>query len=215
MPSPSAIIAGLRFASVHLIPLAITWHVLLLAALILLIRGSRPSRRIGATLLALPIVSASAVAFAVGNPFNGALLGATGAVLIVLAWQLDATPWQLGSTPARALGAAMIVFAWIYPHFLEGLPPRTYLWAAPVGVIPCPTLSLVIGFALFFDGVGSRSWSLVLAAVGLFYGIFGAARLGVALDVLLVGGAAALLARTLLRLRGQGPREVAAHQPSG
>ena len=92
----------------------------------------------------------------------------------------------------------MIAFAWIYPHFLEGLSPGTSLWAAPMGVIPCPTLSLVIGFALLFDGFGSRSWSLILAGVGLFYGLFGAARLGVVLDVVLVGGASALLVRTLL-----------------
>jgi len=154
----------------------------------------------GATVMALPMVSASAVAFAVGNPFNGSLLGATVAALVVLAWRFDVTPLQFGSPLARAFGAAMIAFAWIYPHFLEGLSPGTYLWAAPMGVIPCPTLSLVIGFALLFDGFGSRSWSLILAGVGLFYGLFGAARLGVVLDVVLVGGASALLVRTLLRL---------------
>ena len=70
MPSPETIVAGLRFASVRFIPLAVIWHVVLLTALILLIRGSRPSRRVGATVMALPMLSAGAVAFAVGNPFN-------------------------------------------------------------------------------------------------------------------------------------------------
>jgi hypothetical protein len=160
-------------------------------------------------------VSASAVAFAVGNPFNGSLLGAASAALILLAWRLSATPLRLGAPLARATGAVMIAFAWIYPHFLGGFPATTYLWAAPMGVIPCPTLSLVIGFALVFDAFESRSWPLVLSGVGLFYGIFGAARLGVALDVVLIGGASALLVRALLGFGGQRRRTLVAHQPSG
>ena len=49
-----------------------------------------------------------------------------------------------------------------------------------------------IGFALLGDGLGSRVWSLTLAAFGLFYGLFGVLRLGVFLDIGLVGGAVAL-----------------------
>lgn len=215
MPSPETILGGLRLASTRFISLAVIWHVVVLVFLVGLVRGGRPSRRISATVMALPIVSASAVAFAVGNPFNGSLLGVTSAALIVLAWRLDGTPLQIGSTLARSTGAVLVAFAWIYPHFLDDLPPTTYLWAAPMGVIPCPTLSLVIGLALVFDAFESRSWSLVLAGVGLFYGIFGAARLGVVLDVVLIGGASALLARALLGFGGQRRQALATPQTSG
>jgi len=88
----------------------------------------------------------------------------------------------------------MIAFATFYPHFLSDRTPVAYLYAAPTGVIPCPTLSLVIGFALLGGGLRAPVWSSVLAAVGLFYGLFGVARLGVQLDVALIAGAATLLA---------------------
>ena len=89
----------------------------------------------------------------------------------------------------------------VYPHFFGisyPLPwvfgPLAYLYAAPTGLIPCPTLSLVIGFALLGGGLGSRAWSISLAAVGLFYGLFGVMRLRVYWDIPLIFGAAALLA---------------------
>jgi hypothetical protein len=53
----------------------------------------------------------------------------------------------------------------------------------------------VIGVALVVDGLGSRAWALLLAGAGLFYGVFGVARLGVTLDVGLIVGAVGLLAR--------------------
>jgi hypothetical protein len=38
-------------------------------------------------------------------------------------------------------------------------------------------------------GLNSRAWSLGLAAIGIFYGIFGVLRLGVTIDVVLLLGA--------------------------
>ena len=50
----------------------------------------------------------------------------------------------------------------------------------PTGLVPCPTLSIVIGLALIVEGLDSRIWTSVLVgATGVFYGIFGAVRLGV------------------------------------
>jgi len=63
------------------------------------------------------------------------------------------------------------------------------------GSRPCPTLSIVIGLALVLGGLGSRAWSVVVGATGIFYGIFGAAHLGVRLDwVLLLGALMSVLA---------------------
>jgi hypothetical protein len=63
------------------------------------------------------------------------------------------------------------------------------VYAAPVGLVPCPTLSIVIGFTLLVGGFNSRKWMLILAIVGLFYGIIGYFRLGVKLDIGLIVGA--------------------------
>src|SRR5678810_80921 len=82
----------------------------------------------------------------------------------------------------RTVGAAAIAFGWVYPHFLAG-PPLAYLYAAPFGLVPCPTLAVAIGFALLAGAPNDRAWNLVLAALGLFYAAFGIARLGVWLDL--------------------------------
>jgi hypothetical protein len=91
----------------------------------------------------------------------------------------------------------MIVFGWIYPHFLEGGSWFRYLYAAPMGLIPCPTLSFTIGFAMIANGFSSRSWSLVLVVIGVFYGVFGAFRLGVSIDFVLLAGSLLLLIQAL------------------
>ena len=84
----------------------------------------------------------------------------------------------------------MIAFGWTYPHFLNVANPLEYFYAAPTGIIPCPTLSIIIGFTLALGGLRSRSWCLVLAAVGFYYGFFGALWLGVKVDWILLLAAA-------------------------
>jgi hypothetical protein len=76
--------------------------------------------------------------------------------------------------PARVLlGSALVAFGWAYPHFLPEDPASTYLYAAPLGLIPCPTLSLVLGVTIVFSNLRSRAWSVILACTALFYGALG------------------------------------------
>jgi hypothetical protein len=151
-------------------------------------------------LLAGPIASASVVAMTYGNKFNGALLGVVALALVGGALRLDSHRVRRGGLAAAILGVAMIAFGSLYPHFLESRSMTTYFFAAATGVLPCPTLSLVVGFALLGGGLGSKVWSLLLAAVGLAYGLFGFVRLGVRIDVVLVVGSVGLLVLAL-RLR--------------
>ena len=87
----------------------------------------------------------------------------------------------------------MFSFGWVYPLFLESPSLLTYLYAAPTGLIPCPTLSIVIGLTVILSGLGSRLFSLLLGVSGVFYGIFGSARLGVMIDLVLLAGALLIL----------------------
>jgi hypothetical protein len=138
-------------------------------------------------------VSVAALAFAFGNLFNGWVIAGSTLALTGLAMKSDPRPVSRGSASMRRVGVAMIAFGWLYPHFLKG-PAAAYLYASPMGLVPCPTLAVAIGFALLGNGLGSRVWSLTLAALGLCYGVFGVLRLGVFLDLGLVGGAVALAA---------------------
>jgi len=83
----------------------------------------------------------------------------------------------------------------VYPHFIQPSSVLGYLYAAPAGLIPCPTLSILIGLALIYDCFGSRSLSILLIIFGLFYGVFGVFKLKVLIDVFLLFGAMMLLVR--------------------
>jgi hypothetical protein len=84
-------------------------------------------------------------------------------------------------------GIIMFLVGWVYPHFLDSSSFFPYLYSAPTGIIPCPTLSMVIGSALILNGLGSRIVSLMLGISGILFGITGVVQLGVSIDVMLLG----------------------------
>jgi hypothetical protein len=143
-------------------------------------------------LLTLPLASVAIAAFALGNPFNGVLFAIGG--ITVLAFAAGSGAEQIGPGPlwARNAGLLMIAVAWVYPHFLTG-SHLAYLYAAPVGLVPCPTLAMAMGFVLLGAGSTARGWTLALAILGAFYGAFGVFRLGVPLDAVLIAGAITLI----------------------
>jgi hypothetical protein len=100
---------------------------------------------------------------------------------------------QLSSGWNLIAGSGMVLFGWFYPHFLETSSLVPYVYAAPTGLIPCPTLSMLTGLILMLRGLGSRTFSFVFAALGLFYGMFGVVRLGVWLDLVLLIGSLVLV----------------------
>lgn len=193
MPTPAEILQSLAAISNEQQVLAVIWHALVAAIVLGTLFGWRPTRKRGSMALAFPLLSVSVLAWLYKNPFNGLvfLLGAAG--LAFLGSRQPATAVEKSPAWASAGGVLMIAFGWVYPHFLEQASWAEYLYRAPVGLIPCPTLSLVIGFALLAKGFSSRAWANVLAALGIFYSLFGALRLGVELDIGLLVGAAALV----------------------
>jgi hypothetical protein len=151
--------------------------------------GVRPAKRVGGILLSLPLLSVSILAWITANPFNGALFALAAVALIVIAFRLPNERVQIAPVWAVCAGVIMFAFGWVYPHFLETWPVAAYLYAAPTGLVPCPTLSIVIGLALIVGAFDSRTWASVLGAMGVFYGIFGALRLNVTIDYILLLGA--------------------------
>jgi hypothetical protein len=199
MPTPQEILLGLSLIAREAWLIALGWHVVIAIALAALALGWRPRKRLAAALLALPLASASAMTWTYGNPFNGALLAGAAAAIAVLATRLPSEPVVAGRTHWRVAGGLMVAFGWVYAHFLPEQLAYAFLYAAPTGLVPCPTLATVTGFALMAGGFHSRAWSWTLAAFGLFYGLFGVLRLGVVLDVGLIAGAGSLAACPLAR----------------
>jgi hypothetical protein len=176
------------------VALAVAWHAAVAAACGALAMGWRPSRRWAAALLALPVASVGMLALRYGNGFNGLAFAGLALAMFATAVRMVPRPVAAGAGASTGTGLALIAYAWLYPHFLEPGSPALYLVAAPLGLIPCPTLSLVIGFTMLAGGLGSKTWCALLGAAGLFYGLFGVLRLGVWLDVPLAVAAVALFA---------------------
>jgi hypothetical protein len=193
MPAPEQILDGLSTIANQWWLLAAAWHVYFAVLAGGLILGVRPSKRISGVLLSLPLLSVSVLAWMAANPFNGALFALAAVALIIIALRLPDERIQMAPVWAMIAGTAMFVFGWVYPHFLDTWPAAAYLYAAPTGLVPCPTLSIVIGLALMAGALDSRAWAAVLGATGVFYGVFGALRLGVTIDFVLLLGALLVL----------------------
>ena len=194
VPSTHEILIGLSAVANEWRSVAIAWHVVLAVSLLAAVLGWRPSTRAAAYLLASPLVSVSAAAFASGNPYNGTVVTALVLALLSIASRLSREPVRLGPSGIVSPGALLVAFGWAYPHFLETDHWTAYAYAAPLGLLPCPTVSVAIGSSLILGHFGSRPWAFTLAAAGLMYGAIGAFMLGVKLDYVLLAGSLAAVA---------------------
>jgi hypothetical protein len=192
MPSAQDIVDSLTAIANEWRTTATAWHVFLGVLLLSLFMGWRPSARLLAPMLIIPLWCVSIVAGLSGNGFNSGVFAALALILGALAFTRSERPVSVGPPRLIAVGAALIVFGATYPHFVEVESWMSYAYAAPFGIVPCPTLAVVIGLSLMLNGVGSPAWSAVLAVVGVFYGLVGIVWLDVPLDGVLLAGAVAL-----------------------
>lgn len=195
VPSGHEILATLERTANDWIAVAAVWHAVLSVVLVAVVSGlSRPSKRTGAAALALLPASVSLFAWLEGSPFNGVVFAVATLVLCALALRLPNDPLERAPSWALAAGGLAFAYAWVYPHFLDDYPFFIYVAASPLGLVPCPTLSALLAFALLANGFGSRAWSIAASVLGVAYAAFGILKLGVALDVGLLLAAIALAA---------------------
>lgn len=195
MPTASSILSWATAVAADYRWLAIVWHVALGALLIMLV-SRRLSRRLARVLLVLPVISVSVVAWLSQNPFNGVAFAVLAVVLLRAARVL---PGGLVTYARRGWvvpGAVLVAFGWAYPHFVKTDTWTAYAYASPFGILPCPTLAVVIGLSLVF-GLHAAGWGVPLVVAGVAYGLIGVLSLRVALDVWLLAGSALLGALVL------------------
>jgi hypothetical protein len=173
--------------------LAATWH-LAIAALVVLVWRRRVDARAMAALLSLLPFSVAAMAAWSGNPFNTAVFVALGLVMLALAGTTIPARVAVARGWDAAAGVTLCAFGWVYPHFLDG-PAWQYAYAAPLGLLPCPTLAFLLGVSQLRRNFDSKIWAILIGSVGLFYGVIGVFVLDVTIVWFLIAGAAALLAR--------------------
>lgn len=136
-----------------------------------------------------------------GNPFNGFLFSVMAILIFIFGIKASDQPIQLSQVPFILAGIIMIVFGLVYPHFINAGSFFKYLYASPAGLIPCPTLSILIGLLLLYNGFNSQPITIAFIAFGLFYGIFGVIKLAVYLDIFLILGSVMLLIKYFMQLK--------------
>ena len=201
MPKTEDILNGLQAIVTDHSTFAIIWHAIFYILLAALIARWLPSDRMLGLLLCLPLLSVALFAWLSGNPFNGILFSLLTILIFVFGLKASIQPVQLSQLPFIMIGILMIIFGLAYPHFINADSFLKYFYASPAGLIPCPTLSIIIGFLLLYNGLGSHSITLTLIAFGLFYGIFGVLKLAVYVDIFLIIGTVALLVKYFFPLK--------------
>jgi hypothetical protein len=172
--------------------LAMWWHIAFTALVIALVSGFHPTRRLLGFMLALPVISVAVLAWISRNPFNALSFTVLAVLLSRAASCLPLTTVAPASSGWVLAGAGLLAFGWTYPHFLITDTWTAYFYASPLGLLPCPTLSVVIGMTLIFGGLYSMAWSVPLFATGVLYGVIGVFILQVSLDVWLLSGSIVL-----------------------
>jgi hypothetical protein len=218
MPHHEAITSAAAAIAQRWWALAVVWHVFFGAVVLAAVKWNMSQRTLG-WLLAAPLASVSAIARAAGNPFNGALFGLLSITLAMLAARFPHERSRFASRPVLSAGLMLLAFGWVYPHFLDTSHWLTYGVAAPLGLLPCPTLAAVTGVGLMLGLYRLRSWTGTVAAAAAVYGAMGVFWLAVSLDVALLAGAAVLwivhvnaTRRSVRAVNGEQPSAVDAAQ---
>jgi len=194
------IIKGLQSIVNNYSAFAIIWHGIIYILIAALIMKWEPTNRTLGMIMSLPILSVAIFAWITGNPFNGSVFAIATILLILFGLKINTQVVGFSQLPFIVAGILMVLFGILYPHFIKPDSIFNYLYESPVGLIPCPTLSIVIGF----HGFGSNTIMLTLITLGLFYGLFGVIKLAVHLDIFLLFGAITLLTKYILSLKTTG-----------
>lgn len=199
MPDKQEILAGLYAIANNYTLIAIFWHIIIFLIVLALILRWKPSNKLFSTLLGFPVLSVASLAWLSGNAFNGMVFSVLTVLTFSFGLRTNKERLSKSSVFFFYTGILMVAFSLVYPHFLDTGTFVSYFYASPAGLIPCPTLSLVIGFLLIYNGFGSKALTITFIVAGLFYSIFGVFKLGVYLDLVLLAGTLVLLLNYFIR----------------
>jgi hypothetical protein len=193
MLTTEEILKGLQAIVDNQAILAILWHIAFYFLIICFVVNWHPTNKLLGILICLPLISVAVLAWSYGNPFNGSMFSLLTLLILIFSLRTSGNRISYSTRPFVVIGIIMIAFGFVYPHFIKANSLFEYVYASPAGLIPCPTLSLLIGILLLFNALGSAAISLSFIIFGLFYGLFGMFKLGVTIDIFLLFGSISLL----------------------
>ena len=196
MPTKEEILAGLAGIANEYSDIAIAWHVILIIVIAALFASWKPTNSSMILLVSSLLMSVSLFAGLQRNFFNAVVFSFLVLMSIYSAIKSKAGVIQGDRSWPDIAGLVLIIVGFIYPEFIVTGSTLEYAYLAPTGLIPCPTLSIVIGFALLYKGFMAPNWSVAIGITGIFYGLFGVFYLGMYIDWFLVAGSVLLMVNT-------------------
>jgi len=193
MPTPEEILNGLAIAANRFTSISILWHLIIAAFTLVMLTGRKFNTKIIGSGLGILLLSVAIIAYLVSNPFNAVMFAAAALLFGIYNLQFKPVPVSLEWNIFSVSGLIMVLFGFVYPHFLDNGAFYRYLYASPLGLIPCPTLSAFIGITLMLRGFRSKKWMITATLPGLFYGFVGVLWLRVYMDAVLIAGSLLLL----------------------
>jgi len=186
MPTAQQICLGLQSVAEDFQWLAIIQHVLVVSMALLIWRLGNRVGRLVSLYIALTLGLVSFLAFShTQNPFTGivfALLALVG-LWEVFSPRMD---YSLGGTLRIQIIIAVVAgfLGFWYPHFVES--KALALIASPYGLIPCPTLTVILALFILVYPYTNKLWHWSLTLVALFYAVTGVLTLKVTIDLVLL-----------------------------
>jgi hypothetical protein len=191
MPSAEEILRSLKYITDHYFLVAIGWHLLIyLSILLYFLSRRKPSPGAFGFWLSIPLFSVAMIALLADNPFNGIIFFILAVLFLIFSFRSTQQNSRDNLSGYRNLGFIFILAGCFYPHFSDNY--NLLFLEAPVGLIPCPTLLVMIGFAILLN-LRSKALIIMLVSASLFYGFWGVFRLKVIIDIVLFIGIVPLL----------------------
>lgn len=160
--------------------------VLLSMASIYLIKDARVRKYVLNSTLLILFLSVTLKAVIYGNPFHAVTFG-TMVITEVVAMIKDKCPLHALKFNLRTFVSLFFILLGLwYPEFVKASASEYFL-VSPVGAIPCPTLITALGILNLYYHSINRNQFIVIAFFGSVYGFIGTFKLGILLDLTLIG----------------------------
>jgi hypothetical protein len=185
MPTANEILLSLQFLANKYVEMSIAWHVIIVFVIILAIYNKKINTKLYLGICGFLFLSVSLMAAIVMNPFNFLFFLLLAIVFLRKSLlQVHSHLHFKRQTVSKVFAYLLILSGLIYPHFL-GPEILVYFMAAPVGIIPCPTLLVTSGLTLLFT-IPDIKLNYFLIPANVFYGAIGVFFLAVTLDIILL-----------------------------
>jgi hypothetical protein len=165
----------------------IVMHVLVLGAIVMLFTGAGPKLRrlIFDAVLLILAAAVAVISILVGNPFNMLTFGIIAVISLIELIRGKNLAGRPGLNLNTVISLIIIFIGFWYPEFVQaGLPAMLVL--SPLGVIPCPTLMVMLGMLNLAVPNVNRVQYIALIVMAAFYGLTGVFMLKVYLDIALL-----------------------------